>query len=408
MSSKSLQIAIIGGGPAGLMAAQNLLDKGFDVHLFDAMPSLGRKFLMAGKSGLNLSHNEDFDIFLSRYTSDQNNLEAILRAFTPNDIRQWAENLGIETFVGSSGRIFPTDFKAAPLLRSWLRDLRQKGLTTHVHHRWNGWSHEGNLCFKTPNGPLEITATATVLALGGISWPKLGSDGSWLPAFETAQIDVSPFQASNCGFSVAWSDHFMDRFAGDPIKAVTLSVGSNHVKGEFVITKTGIESGAVYSQSARLREQLNHQGTAELFLDLTPDRSVQKLLSALNKPQGSKSLSTHIKRATRLSGAKAALLRECLSKDDFLDMSILAQKIKKLPIAITGMAPIEQAISSVGGVSFGQLDQNLMIRQHPGLFVAGEMLDWDAPTGGYLLTACFALGRHAGLGVAQWLNSTSS
>jgi len=403
MSSTPKQIAIIGGGPAGLMAAQHLLGLGLDVHLFDTMPSLGRKFLMAGKSGMNLTHSEDLDCFLSRYGPHREKLETIITNFGPEQIRNWANDLGVETFVGSSGRIFPTDFKAAPLLRSWLRDLRKKGLTIHVRHRWTGWTDEQALCFNTPTGPFKFKSDATLLALGGVSWPKLGSDGAWQPVFKKAGGEISPFKASNCGFEVAWSDHFIEHFAGAPVKSVGLKVDGHSIKGEFVITKFGIEGSAVYTQSAQLRKLLEKNDTATLDLDLTPDRSIEKLLNGLNKPQGSKSLSTHIKRTTGLSGVKAALLRECLSKETFTNMGSLAVSIKATPIKITDMRPIEEAISCAGGVSFGQLDEHLMVQNKPGLFIAGEMLDWDAPTGGYLLTACFALGAHAGLGLAHWV-----
>lgn len=402
MSSSIKQIAIIGGGPAGLMAAHHLIAKGFDVHLFDAMPSLGRKFLMAGKSGMNLTHSEDLDLFLSRYGPQRDKLEKMITDFGPDQIREWASDLNVETFIGSSGRIFPTDFKAAPLLRAWLRHLRQNGLTIHVRHRWTGWTNEGALHFETPTGPFTFQPKATLLALGGISWPKLGSDGTWLPPFKTAGIDFSPFKPSNCGFNVNWSDHFIERFGGSPVKSVGLKVNDRSIKGEFVITKSGVEGSAIYTQSAQLRDQFEKNGAAVLNLDLTPDRSLEKLLSGLNKPQGSKSLSTHIKRATGLSGVKAALLRECLSKEVFTNMETLAAHIKAMPLHLTGMRPIEEAISSAGGVTFEQMNTNLMVQNMPGLFLAGEMLDWDAPTGGYLLTACFALGRHAGLGLADW------
>jgi uncharacterized flavoprotein (TIGR03862 family) len=407
MSSSSKQIAIVGGGPAGLMAAHHLIGRGFDVHLFDAMPSLGRKFLMAGKSGMNLTHSEDLDIFLSRYGAAYEKLEHSVTDFGPDQIRQWADDLGVETFIGSSGRVFPTDFKAAPLLRSWLRLLRQGGLTIHVRHRWTGWTETGALMFDTPSGPFEFKPAACLFALGGISWPKLGSDGTWIPAFKRADINLAPFKASNCGFHVPWSDGFKEKFAGEPVKPVALKVQAQSVKGEFVITPFGVEGSAIYTQSAHLRDQLECDGQAILHLDLTPDRSIENLLNALNKPQGSKSISTHIKRTIGLSGVKAGLLRECFSKDIYSDMTRLATSIKDTPLKITAMRPIEEAISSAGGVTFDQLDENLMIKQTPGIFLAGEMLDWDAPTGGYLLTACFALGRQAGLGIANWIEATS-
>ncbi len=396
------KIVIIGGGPAGLMAAQQLVGKGFDVHLYDAMPSLGRKFLMAGKSGMNLTHNEEFETFLTRYSDNQARLVPIIKEFTPADIRQWALDLGIETFIGSSNRIFPTDFKAAPLLRSWLRTLRAKSLSIHVRHKWTGWQGKA-LTFETLNGPKEVQADAVILALGGVSWPKLGSDGSWQRAFQQEDIHILPFKPSNCGFHTDWSPHFKNRFAGEPVKSVTLDVDHVKVKGDFVITEHGVEGSAIYTHSRALRHQIEKTGSACVTLDLTPDRSLDKLVALLNKPRGSKSLATHLKRTTGLSGVKAGLLRECLDKESFNDLSRLAPAIKALPLYLSKPRPIEEAISCGGGVRMNQLDDNLMLKQKDGVFLAGEMLDWDAPTGGYLLTACFALGRRAGLGAETWL-----
>ncbi|WP_135075506.1 TIGR03862 family flavoprotein [Terasakiella sp. SH-1] len=394
------KIAIIGGGPAGLMAAEQLVGhSGLEIHLFDAMPSLGRKFLMAGKSGMNITHSEEFSIFLSRYHDGGKRLEDIIADFTPNDIRNWVHELGIDTFIGSSGRVFPTDFKAAPLLRNWLKSLRNKGLHTHVRHRWAGWRKEA-LWFETPNGPYNFQADATILALGGASWPKLGSDGHWQGLLN---LPIHPFKPSNCGFLVNWSDPFKEKFAGSPIKPVILHADQQQVKGEFVISADGIEGSAIYTMSRTLRLELEEKGKATLYLDLCPDRSLEKLSTALNKPRGAKSISTHIKRASGLSGAKAGLLRECLDKNNFTDMNKLADGIKRLPVPLTGMRPIDEAISCAGGVSFDALDDHLMVQQQPGLFLCGEMLNWDAPTGGYLLTACLALGKRAGLGVLQWV-----
>ena len=395
-------IAIIGGGPAGLMAAQQVVAQGFDVHLYDAMPSLGRKFLMAGKSGMNLTHNEDMDKFLSRYQDSRTNLENIITDFTPSDIRKWAADLGIETFVGSSGRIFPTDFKAAPLLRSWLRQLRKDGLNIHVRHRWLGWDNN-TLIFTTPEGEIRVKPDATIIALGGVSWPKLGSDGAWLPIFDKAGVSHNPFKPSNCGFHVNWSTHLLEKFAGSPVKSIALCVDNVQTKGDFVISSFGVEGSAIYTHSRALRQRIEKDGKAILSLDLCPDRSHDKLVKGLNKPRGSKSISTHIKRATGLSGIKAALLRECLDKEAFTNMEKLAASIKALPITLTRPRPIEEAISSAGGVSFSELDDKLMLKEKVGVFLAGEMLDWDAPTGGYLLTACFALGKRAGLGAVDWL-----
>lgn len=396
LCAKMKKIAIVGGGPAGLMAAQASLSQGYDVHLFEAMPSLGRKFLMAGKSGMNLTHNEDFDLFLTRYKDNEARIHPLIQSFSPKDIQLWAANLGIETFVGSSGRIFPTDFKAAPLLRAWIRDLKSKGLTTHVRHRWVKAD-----TYHSPDGEKHIPADATIFAMGAISWPKLGSNGNWIAAFDQSQIKRTPFKASNCGFDVDWSPSFMERFAGEPVKAIAI----NGRKGEFVISKTGVEGSAIYTHSRALRQALEAEGTAQLILDLTPDRTLGSLKNALQKSRGSKSLSTHLKRQTGLSGVKAALLRECLDKETFQNMEKLAQSIKALLVELKATRPIEEAISCTGGVSFDQLDDNLMVKDQPGTFMAGEMLDWDAPTGGYLLTACFALGQQAGRGAVNYLNN---
>ncbi|MDV7338366.1 TIGR03862 family flavoprotein [Terasakiella sp. A23] len=398
----SQKIAIIGGGPAGLMAAHQLTNKDYDLHLFDAMPSLGRKFLMAGKSGMNLTHNEPLDRFLTRYHDDDGAVSHAVKNFPPEAIRQWAADLGIETFVGSSGRIFPTDFKAAPLLRSWLRHLRAGGLQTHVHHRWIGWDQD-KLVFETPDGLKKEKFDAVLFAMGGISWPKLGSDGGWINAFDQADIPHTPFKASNCGFLKDWSDPFLQKFAGEPIKSVALKSADDWTKGDFVISKSGVEGSAIYTHSRNLRLQLEKTGHAILHLDLAADRDLATLKQALKKSRGSKSLSTHIKRVTRLNPVKIALLREILDKETFNDMDKLADAIKNLPLPLKATRPIDEAISCAGGVDFSNTDNNLMITSQPGLFLAGEMLNWDAPTGGYLLTGCFALGRQAGLGMDRWL-----
>ena len=399
----SKRIAIIGGGPAGLMAAQQVVGQGFDVHLYDAMPSLGRKFLMAGKSGMNITHSEDFDKFLTRYRDGSPVLTDIISDFNPDDIRQWVHSLGIETFVGSSGRVFPTDFKAAPLLRAWLRDLRQKGLTTHVRHHWTEWK-DNQLTFETPDGPVICENDAVIVATGSACWPTLGSDGLWQELLEKSDIQIEPFKPSNCGFLVDWSDFLIERFAGSPVKSVALTAGSHTIKGDFVISNYGVEGSAIYTQSRRLREKIEQKGRAILFVDLCPDKSEEKICSALSRGRGSKSISTHIKRTTGLSGVKVALLRECLDKDVFSDMTKLGKGIKNLPITLTKTRPIEEAISCAGGVSFSELNKNLMVKKHPGLFLAGEMLDWDAPTGGYLLTACLATGKRAGLGCLGYIS----
>lgn len=398
-----MKIAIIGGGPAGLMAAEALVSRGARPHLFDAMPSLGRKFLMAGKSGLNLTHSEDYDAFVTRFGEANARLRPALDNFTPDDIRRWAEGLDIETFTGSSGRIFPTDFKAAPLLRHWLKRLRANGLTTHVRHRWQGWTDDGALKFETREGEVTVKADATILALGGASWPQLGSDAAWTTWLEDRGVEIAPFRPANCGFDVAWSPVMKERFAGTPVKAVVLSASNATHRGEFVVTEGGIEGSGVYALSANLRDAIAREGKATLTLDLTPDRSLERLTDDLKRPRGKASFANFLRKVTGLSNVKAALLRECLPKETFDNMEVLAKGIKALPLRLTATRPIEEAISSAGGIRFEAVDENFMLRKLPGVFCAGEMLDWEAPTGGYLLTACFATGKAAGDGLANWL-----
>ena len=401
---KSMRAVIIGGGPAGLMAAEALISKGFAVDLYDAMPSLGRKFLMAGKSGLNLTHAEPFDDFLDRFGAAQQNLSPALNAFTPTDIQDWAKGLGIETFVGTSNRVFPKDFKAAPLLRAWLRNLRANGLTIHARHKWTGWSGEA-LSFETPNGEVLIKAETTVLALGGASWPNLGSDAAWVPWLDKQGVAIIPLKPANCGFDVDWSPHFIERFEGQPVKNAKLSFQGSHIAGEFVITKTGIEGGPVYALSSKLRQAIEDSGSATLTIDLLTDRSGADVGNRLDRPRGKKSMSTHLKRALNLSGVKAGLLHECTDKKAFLDPVHLAASIKSLPLMLTQPRPITEAISTAGGIAWSGLDEGQQLNARPGVFVAGEMLDWDAPTGGYLLSACMATGRWAGFAAAKKLSA---
>ncbi|MFC1673389.1 TIGR03862 family flavoprotein [Pseudomonadota bacterium] len=401
-SPSSVQVAIVGGGPAGLMAAEILVKAGADVHIYDAMPSLGRKFLMAGKSGLNITHAEAFEVFLTRFGDARETLEAALNAFTPDDIQAWTHDLGIETFVGTSNRIFPQDFKAAPLLRAWLRRLREAGVTTHVRHKWCGWA-DGSLKFETPDGEIEVKAETTVLALGGASWPDLGSTGAWVKTLESAGVAVAPLKPANCGFDVDWSAHILERFEGHPIKSITATFNDETVPGECVITKTGIEGGPIYALSAPLRDALDAGNEATVELDLKPGLSAQELTNRLSHPRGKKSMATHLKRTVNLSGAKAALLREFTDKDVYADPALLCAAIKALPVPLTRTRPLAEAISSAGGVRLDQIDQDLQLTALPGVFVTGEMLDWEAITGGYLLSGCFALGRVAGHGVAKLL-----
>jgi uncharacterized flavoprotein (TIGR03862 family) len=396
-------VAVIGAGPAGLMAAEALADAGRRVEVFDAMPSVGRKFLLAGKGGLNLTHSEPFESFVGRYGERKPQLRPWLEAFGADALRGWAAALGVETFVGSSGRVFPRDLKAAPLLRAWLHRLRGQGVVLHQRHRWQGWDDAGALVFDTPGGRTALRPQATVLALGGASWPRLGSDGAWWPWLQARGVDVVPLQPSNCGFDAAWSEHLRSRHAGAPLKGVAIAFDGWHQAGECVLTAGGIEGSLVYAASALLRERIARDGHATFHLDLLPQRGLEWVAAELTHPRGPRSLSTHLKTRLGLSGAKAALLWELVPKDAQADPQRLAVAIKALPITVTAPRPIAEAISTAGGVRFEALDERLMLRAVPGVFCAGEMLDWEAPTGGYLLTACFATGRAAGQGAAAWL-----
>ena len=405
--TSSYRVAIIGGGPAGLMAAEVLGQSGVSVDLYDAMPSVGRKFLLAGVGGMNITHAEDYSAFVSRYGERAGELRPLLDAFTPAALREWIHGLGIDTFVGSSGRVFPTDMKAAPLLRAWLKRLRENGVHIHTRQRWLGWDEHGALRIAGPQGESLIDAHATLLALGGGSWARLGSDGAWVPLLAARGIAIAPLQPANCGFEVeGWSAHLRDKFAGAPLKTVSLALpGSARRKGEFVLTATGIEGSLVYALSAPIREAINRDGAATVLLDLLPDRTLAQVASALARPRGSQSMAKHLHRQLKLDGVKAALLRELADATTFQDPQALAAAIKALPIRLIRPRPLDEAISSAGGVTFEALDTNLMLRQMPGVFCAGEMLDWEAPTGGYLLTACFASGRAAAEGMLRWLRT---
>ncbi|WP_374086197.1 TIGR03862 family flavoprotein [Methylomicrobium lacus] len=407
------QVAIIGGGPAGLMAAEALSLAGVQVDVYDAMPSVGRKLLLAGIGGLNITHSEAYDTFCARYGERRPQLQAVLDQLPPSALRAWVHGLGIDTFVGSSGRVFPTQMKAAPLLRAWLHRLRSAGVRLHVRHRWLGWDADGALRFANPGGEISLKPQATVLALGGASWPKLGSDGAWVPWLKARGVEIAPLQSANCGFEVAWSAHLRDKFAGAPLKSVALSFTdargrSERRQGEMVISARGVEGSLIYAFSQRLREHLNVHGSATFTLDLAPGRDAERVLAEVSQPRGARSLSSHLQSRVGLAGVKVALLHEVLGKAQFADAATLAATIKALPITVRATLPIAEAISTAGGVRFDSLDQNLMLTALPGVFVAGEMLDWEAPTGGYLLTACFATGRQAGLGASQWLKSHSS
>ena len=458
------RIAIIGAGPAGLMAAEVLAQDGMRVDVYDAMPSVGRKFLMAGKGGMNITHAEPYADFITRYGAGRSNIAPLLNAFTPDDLREWIHGLGIETFVGSSGRVFPTDMKAAPLLRAWLHRLRENGVQFHVRHRWCGWNADGSLCFEITGGEssetsdnpspppgspssfwpgtrgraregvetysshhsyphpslppekgkellastnrlIEANPDAVVLALGGGSWPQLGSDAKWVSLLAQRGIDIAPLRPANCGFDIAWSAHFRERFVGEPLKSVAASFAEIRKQGECLITEHGIEGGLIYAFSAALRDEIERNGSVTLHLDLLPDWTLQRVHDEVHHPRGSRSLSSHLQSRLSLKGAKANLLREVLGAKDFNDLTLLASAIKSLPLKLIATRPLSEAISSAGGVKFEALDEHLMLRNMPGVFCAGEMLDWEAPTGGYLLSACFASGRAAGIGVVKWLSN---
>jgi uncharacterized flavoprotein (TIGR03862 family) len=419
------RVVIVGGGPAGLMAAEALLAGGARVDLYDAMPSVGRKFLLAGKGGLNLTHSEAIEPFVSRYAERAAQVAPWLQAFGPQALRDWAATLGVSTFVGSSGRVFPAEMKAAPLLRAWLHRLRSQGLRLHMRHRWLGWQAGGSgeapttLRFAARAGDGEgevlVQADAVVLALGGASWPRLGSDGAWAPWLADRGVDVAPLKPANCGFDVDWSPYFAERFAGAPLKTVRLHFDDGRgpafdKQGEFVITATGIEGSLVYAASARLREAIARDGSATLQLDLLPGRSVAQLASALAKGRGARSLPNHLKEHAGLDGVKAALLREQFSASQLAAMvagqpQALAERLKAWPLRLVAARPIDEAISSAGGVRFEAMDALGMLRAVPGVFCAGEMIDWEAPTGGYLLTACVASGVAAAQGVLAHLRT---
>ncbi|MCQ9617573.1 TIGR03862 family flavoprotein [Paenalcaligenes niemegkensis] len=396
-------VAVIGAGPAGLMAAETLANAGFQVDVFDAMPSVGRKFLLAGRGGLNLTHSEESARFLSRYGEHETQVAAWLGAFSAQELRQWTHDLGIETFVGSSGRVFPKEMKAAPLLRTWLQRLRASGVRIHSRHRWTGWNSQ-ELCFETPQGMYHHQASATLLAMGGASWPRLGSDGRWLTPLKEKGVSVAPLLPANCGFLYDWSPYFSQRFAGQPLKSVAMAPeGLPFKRGEGLITETGIEGSLVYAWSSLLRDRLLANGSATLHIDLLPDRTPEQIYQIVAMPRGSRSWASHLDNRLRLKGVKMALLRECADASVFENASALSSIIKKLPLTLSGIKPIAEAISSAGGVRFQSIDEKLMLKALPGVFCAGEMIDWEAPTGGYLLTACFASGKVAAMGVEQWL-----
>ncbi|WP_296949709.1 TIGR03862 family flavoprotein [uncultured Massilia sp.] len=398
---------VVGGGPAGLMAAEVLAAGGVAVDLYDAMPSVGRKFLLAGKGGMNITHAEPYADFVGRYGARRAEVGAWLAGFGPDAVRAWIHALGIETFVGTSGRVFPTDMKAAPLLRAWLHRLREAGVRLHMRHRWLGW-RDGGLVFATPDGERVERADATVLALGGASWARLGSDGAWAPLLAQRGVDVAPLVPANCGFDADWSAHFAARHAGAPLATAALSLEDVDGrrwsrKGQFVVTATGIEGSLVYALAAPIRERIARDGQAMVHLDLLPDHDAGRVRDEVARPRGPRSLASHLQSRLGIKGVKSGLLHECLSKEAHADPVRLARAIKALPLVLRRPRPIDEAISSAGGVRFEALDAAGMVKALPGVFVAGEMVDWEAPTGGYLLTACFAGARAAGQGALAWM-----
>jgi hypothetical protein len=401
-------VAVIGGGPAGLMAAEVISQHGVHVDVYDAMPSVGRKFLMAGKGGMNISHSEALQSFLDRYGSRREQIKLMLETFSPDAMRDWIHGLGIDTFVGSSGHVFPTDMKAAPLLRAWLHRLREQGVSFHMRHRWHGWNAADELMFNMPEGERTVRVDALVLALGGGSWTQLGSNGAWVPLLEQRGVTIAPLRPANCGFDTGWSGHFSSRFSGHPLKGVIVTFtdinGLVHSRqGDCMLTATGIEGGVIYALSARLRDEIDSNGSATIYLDLTPAKNLARIQAEVAHPRGSRSLSSHLQSRVGLNAVQIGLLRECVSTEEFSDSKKLGQAIKTLPVKLQAARPIEEAISTAGGVDFLSLNSQLMLKSQPGVFCAGEMLDWEAPTGGYLLTACFASGRKAAGGVLDWL-----
>ena len=398
---------MIGAGPAGLMAAETLAQGGAQVAVFDAMPSAGRKFLMAGRGGLNLTHSEPLESFLPRYREAAPRLTAAIEAFPPDRLRAWCEALGQPTFVGTSGRVFPKVLKASPLLRAWLRRLDTMGVSFSLRHRWSGWDDQGRLLFQTPDGQRTIEARATVLALGGASWPRLGPDGGWAQTLHSKGVHVSPLKPANCGFAVNWSDIFRERFEGEPLKGIALSFGGRTIRGEAMITHGGIEGGAIYALSAELRDAILASGQATLHVALRPDIATGDLVRRLSAPRGKQSFSNWLRKAAQLPPVGIGLLQEATIASSAALTSLPAEKlagwVNTLPLQLAGVAPIARAISSAGGITFDELNADFMLRRLPGVFAAGEMLDWEAPTGGYLLQACFATGVAAGEGALEFL-----
>jgi uncharacterized flavoprotein (TIGR03862 family) len=397
-------VAVVGAGPAGLMAADILAQAGQRITIYERMPSVGRKFLLAGRGGLNLTHSEELDRFLTRYGAATPHLRGAIEAFPPAAVRAWCEALGQDTFVGSSGRVFPKSFKTSPLLRAWLRRLSDAGVEFKLRHRWTGWSERGDLLFDAPEGRVAVQPDACVLALGGASWPRLGSDGGWVDILRQAGVAIAPLRPANCGFVVDWSEVFRERFQGQPLKRIELSFGSHSVRGEAILTRQGIEGGGIYALSAPLRDAIAATGEAVLHISLHPDVPATELQQRLEQPRRKQSLSNVLRKAASLSPPAIGLLHETAPKR-LADMTAgeLAGLIKSAPVRLVAAAPLDRAISTAGGISFDELNSAFMLRRQPGVFVAGEMLDWEAPTGGYLLQASFATGVAAARGALAWL-----
>lgn len=394
---------IIGAGPAGLMAAETIAARGRAVQVYDAMPSPARKLLIAGRGGLNITHSEPLDRFISRYGAARPLFDRLVRAFPPADLRAWCHELGVETFVGSSGRVFPNSFKASTLLRAWLKRLEGQGVRLFPRHRWTGWDAQGALTFDSPGGPVRVAdAPATLLALGGASWPRLGSDGGWAPILAGRGVPLAPFRPSNSGFDIAWTPGFLERAEGQPLKRIAVSFAGRTVPGELVVTRSGLEGGALYALSAPLRDAIDREGQALLHLDLKPDMNWAQVQNRLARVPPADSLPNRLRKALSLSPPMAPLVREFAGDADLNRSTVLAGLVKALPVTVTGMRGLDRAISSSGGIKLPALDENLMVRDLPGVFACGEMLDWEAPTGGYLLQGCYASGRAAALGALAW------